>query len=38
MAGAMTRIASWVVWLSMTAGPIWSGSTSSTMNAMRAGR
>ncbi len=37
-AGATTRIASWVVWLSMTAGPICSGSTTSTMNAIRAGR
>ena len=37
-AGAITRIASCAVWLSITAGPIWSGSTTSAMNAMRAGR
>ena len=37
-AGATTRIASCAVWLSMTAGPICSGSTSSAMNAIRAGR
>ena len=37
-AGAITRIASCVVWLSVTAGPMASGSTTSAMNAMRAGR
>ncbi len=37
-AGAITRIASCAVWLTTTATPIWSGATSSAMNAMRAGR
>ncbi len=37
-AGAMTRIASCAVWLSTTASPIWSCSTTSAMSAIRAGR
>ncbi len=38
LAGVLIRIASCVVWLSMTAGPIAAGSSTSAMNAMRAGR
>jgi hypothetical protein len=37
-AGATTRIASCTVWLSVTAGWIISGSTTSAMKAIRAGR
>lgn len=37
-AGANTRMASCVVWLSTIAAPMSSGSTTSAMNAMRVGR